>query len=218
MEIGDREWLTMLREGAASLDVEITPEQAECFAEFARLLLLWNRRFNLTAITEPEEVAIKHFIDSLAPLPLITEEARVLDIGAGGGFPSIPLKIARPSLRLTLIDSVRKKVTFQQQAILGLNLSNAEARHIRAEDYPKQIGGRFDVVICRALGALAAFARLALPMTAEGGRIIALKGRLKPEETDELREKLPALSVDIRRYNLPFSGDHRTLAILSPTG
>ena len=150
-------------------------ESIERFACHARELLSWNRRINLTSITDPAEVAIKHYLDSILPVKWIPPVGRLLDVGSGGGFPGIPLKILLPKLSVTLIDSVRKKVSFQKHVIRTLALRNIEARHIRLEHFKPDVP--FDVIVSRAFSPLEKFVPSAAPLLAEGGSIIALKGR-----------------------------------------
>ena len=121
MEIGSREWQRLVIDGARKLGIEIDESVVAAFSVHAFELVKWNRKINLTSITQPREIAIKHFVDSLVPAPFIPENARLLDIGSGGGFPGIPLKILKPSLSVLLIDGVRKKANFLKQLLRALN-------------------------------------------------------------------------------------------------
>jgi 16S rRNA (guanine527-N7)-methyltransferase len=184
MEIGSQAWCTLIQEGAAAMGITVSSAQAAMFARHAGALLAWNRTTNLTAITDPEAVAVKHFLDALAPLRHIPAGSAVLDIGSGGGFPGLPLKVMAPSLSITLIDSVRKKVSFLKYAIRTLGLTGVEAHHIRAEALarqPERAGG-FDVIVCRALTALADAIRLGRPLLKPGGLMIAMKGEISEAE------------------------------------
>lgn len=183
MEIGSPSWHKIIREGAVRMGIALTADQREQLARHATELLRWNRKTNLTSITDPADVAVKHVLDSLAPLPLIPSGARLLDIGSGGGFPGLVLKIANPHLSITLVDAVRKKVSFLNHVIRTLGLKDIQARHSRVEalaKIPPYTHG-FDVIVCRALCALEAFVSMALPLLAPAGTLIALKGR--EEET-----------------------------------
>ena len=131
MQIGDSEWNRLIVNGAETLGVQVSAFQVAQFSDHIRELLLWNRKTNLTAITLPSEVAIKHVVDSLAIARWIHPEASVLDVGSGGGFPGIPLKILMPSLSVTLIDSSRKKNSFQRHVIRTLGLANINALQTR---------------------------------------------------------------------------------------
>ena len=122
MQIGSERWRQVLIDGATGLKVHFSETQLEQFEQFARLLLVWNRKTNLTTITDPKEIAVKHLLDSIAALPHLTETDRLLDIGTGGGFPGLPLKIMRPGQPMTLIDGSRKKISFVRHAIQQLSL------------------------------------------------------------------------------------------------
>jgi len=184
MKIGSTDWKALIRREAASLAVEPTPSQLEAFSIHARELLFWNRRSNLTAIADPAQMAVKHFVDSLVPIGWMPTGAAVLDVGSGAGFPGIPLKVVRPDLSVTLIDAVRKKVSFVKHVIRRLGLSGIEAFHVRAEQMAGAKGPgtrrRFDVVISRAVGAPEALAPLALPLLDENGILVAMRGKPPP--------------------------------------
>ncbi len=143
------------------------------FDRYAEMLTERNEKVNLTAITDPDEIRVKHFIDSLAAIELIKTGATVLDIGSGAGFPGIPLKIARDDISVTLLDSVNKKVTFMNDVIADLGLKNIEAVHARIEDFPHK--GEFDVAVSRAVAELTTLAEYALPFVKVGGTFVAYK-------------------------------------------
>jgi len=213
MNIGSKDWNTLIIKGCAEFGIVINSQHCALLAHHAADLLAWNRKMNLTAITEPEDMAIKHYIDSLIPARCIPAGSKLLDIGSGAGFPGIPLKILDPSLSLTMLDSVRKKVSFLQYAISSLSLKDTAAVHGRAEDFGKQpaYAHAFDAVICRAFSDLGKFAKLALPFLKPEGRMIAMKGKISEEEIAPVREQL---AVDVEKYNLPVSGAERTLLIM----
>jgi 16S rRNA (guanine527-N7)-methyltransferase len=174
MKIGSSSWKEIIQAGAGSLRIGVDLQQIDQFARYADELIKWNRKINLTTITDPEALAIKHFLDSIAPVALIPPCASLLDIGSGAGFPGIPLKIMRPDLKVTLIDAVRKKVNFQKHIIRILGLENIGSHHIRAEQFSAV--KPFDVVITRALFTLTEFVKLALPLLTEDGVMLSLKG------------------------------------------
>ena len=226
MNVGDPQWQALVIKAAACLGVGVDPVQAARMGRMAGELLDWNRRINLTAITDPQEVALKHFVDSLAAADLLPPGASVLDIGTGAGFPGIPLKILRPDLRLTLIDGVRKKISFVSQAIRLLGLDRTEALHVRLEDLVRQAPPPiFDAVVCRAVAPLGQWAAPAAALLASGGCILAYKG---PQADGEIAALAPApggppdlricggrrLRVSVRPYTIPFTGDRRTLVRL----
>jgi 16S rRNA (guanine527-N7)-methyltransferase len=224
MKIGSQEWSHLIIAGAKSFGLQLEPDQTEQFAVHATEVIQWNQRMNLTSITRPLDIAIKHFLDSLAPAHLIAPGAALLDIGSGGGFPGIPLKVINPSSSVTLIDASRKKVNFIQHMIRTLNLDNTHALHSRAEelaDDPAHMH-RYDVVISRALSALDAFVALALPLLAEKGIIIALKGVVSQRELDDLKrnvfEKMDRpeaiqkrYSLAVKKYSLPVLNSKRSM-------
>jgi 16S rRNA (guanine527-N7)-methyltransferase len=230
MQIGSQQWIDVIVQGAGVLGVAVTTGQAIQFSEHAAALLAWNRKINLTAITDPLQVAVKHFIDAIAPLNHIAPEANILDIGTGGGFPGIPLKIMRPAQPITLIDASRKKINFVKSVVRSLQLSSAWALHARAEELardPRHAQG-YRVVICRALADLPAVVRMALPLLRGTGRIIALKGPSEepagchqscdgePNGFSEIESR----RVHITRiaYQLPILGDRRSLVIVDCAG
>jgi len=222
MEIKSEKWKNLIREGAAALlAADFIPDTSHLnqFALYGIELLKWNQKINLTAITDPEEVAVKHFIDSIAPVPLIPASASsLLDIGSGGGFPGIPLKIMLPSLSVTLIDSSGKKVSFQKHIIRTLKLENTEAIHTGAEELAGNhlFANSFDVVICRAFSALERFVLTALPfVNKKEGVIIALKGKVSESEAEAVRS-LPQIdkkncTLRVQKYTLPYLEAERSL-------
>ena len=199
--------------GARELGVELSGAQAGQLERFVRLLLRWNRTHNLTAITRADEVLTHHLLDSLSVAPELSAQAplRILDAGAGAGFPGIPLAIALPRHHFTLIDAVAKKCAFMTQARLELGLDNVDVLNRRLEQLRAQ---PFDVIVSRALGPLPDFLRLTRHLLAPQGRWIAMKGRL-PE--DELRE-LPADVTVVRTVTLrvPRLEEARHLVVLQP--
>lgn len=225
METGSEEWQQLLADAANQIDVHPDPEATAAFAIHAAELLKWNKKMNLTAITDPTEMAIKHFADAVAPVQMLPPVTSLLDIGSGGGFPGIPLKVMMPSVSVTLIDASRKKVSFQQHVIRCLELKDIQARHIRAEDLARESGSAnaFDLIVCRALAPLDKFAKMALPLLSEGGMMLALKGKIPESETEVLRA-VPGMyengkkrfSLEVRRYRLPLLGSERAMVRIQP--
>jgi 16S rRNA (guanine527-N7)-methyltransferase len=234
MEIGSRGWKKIIIHGARDIGVHVTAANVDQFSVYALELLRWNKTTNITAIKNPLDVAVKHFIDSIAPVNIIPEGASLLDIGAGGGFPGIPLKIVKPTLKVTLIDGSRKKISFMKHVIRCLRLIDIDAFQVRAEDwidYSHQkglIGEKthpydFDVVISRGLTSLNRFVRMARPLLAKHGRIIALKGKhlsadnlvedVEPTKDEKHSKGKPAL--EITRFVLPYVGEERSIAVLT---
>lgn len=206
-----------------SMGFLITGEGCERLVWFLQEMGHWNRHINLTAITDPVEGVEKHLIDSLTLLPMLRGDETLLDIGSGGGFPGIPLKIALPELEILSIDAVRKKVDFQVHVARRLALKGFEARHGRAEEMGrrKEWAGGFEVITSRAFATLVDFARVALPFFAPGGRLLAMKGSSGERElTDSLPEltRMGLVSTDIQHVFLPVSGAARTLISLQRIG
>lgn len=154
-----------------------TEEQCDKFVAYYALLTEWNARMNLTAITAPEEVTKKHFADSLAAMHLLPVGAEIADVGTGAGFPGVPLLIMRPDLRLTLVDSLQKRIGFLETVLKTLDLS-ATCVHARAEDFGQNPAYRasFDVVVSRAVAGLPVLLELTVPLLKVGGRSICYKG------------------------------------------
>jgi len=215
--VGSAEWKSLIIEGAKALGICLNQDTADHFAVHALELLKWNRKINLTAITDPLDIAVKHFLDSIVPSLMIPQGAALLDIGSGGGFPGIPLKIIMPSLSVTLADASLKKVNFQKQVIRSLNLRNIEAVHARAEDMPRdpKFANAFDVIICRAFSALDVFAETALPLLAENGIIAALKGKLSEKEIESAHIRIGKIRFEseVKTYLLPYLGAERAMVI-----
>jgi 16S rRNA (guanine527-N7)-methyltransferase len=200
--------------GSNKLGVDITDEQISLMAAHASELILWNKKINLTAIVDPLAMAEKHFIDALAVQPFLGEEKKIMDMGTGGGFPSIPLKILDPSLQFVLVDSSRKKVNFLKHVIRTLELKDIEAIHSRVEDLAldESHAKSYDAVISRAFTALEKFVWLALPLLKPNGKIYALKGK---QAKDEISPDLTlGFKIKTDHYQLPFEKSDRYMVRL----
>lgn len=175
----------LLREYAAPFGVELTDTACEKLDVYARLLVEWNEKMNLTAITAPDDIVLKHFADSLTALPLLPQKTGIslIDVGTGAGFPGVVLAIARPDLKLTLLDSLNKRLTFLQAVCEAVGI-NAATVHARAEEGGQNpaLRERFDVATARAVAALPTLSEYCLPFVKVGGRFIAMKG---PESEGE---------------------------------
>lgn len=213
------DWLLTLREGAAQLGLTLTDEQEDRFARFLTLLLERNAQINLTAITAPNDVAVKHFVDSLSVELLWRpkKNMRVIDIGTGAGFPGIPLAIRYPEVQIVLNDSVRKKVAFLSDAIRALELPNASAEWARAEELAKRgLRNRFDTAFARAVAHLGALIEYALPLLHNGGTLIAMKGPSGVREIEEARPALEAIGGVVsstRALTLPDGGERLLIQV-----
>jgi len=181
MELENRD---LLVEGAEVFGIRLNVEQVEAFDLYLRELLKWNQKINLTAIRTEKGIVLRHFLDSLSAFPYLSKTASLLDIGSGAGFPGIPLRIVQPSLEITLIDSVRKKIDFQRHIIRMLGLKGMEVIHGRVQDKEilQSMTERFDTVISRAFSDLQTLLLLAFPFLKKGGILVAMKGELEKEE------------------------------------
>jgi 16S rRNA (guanine527-N7)-methyltransferase len=183
---------TRLAAGLSGLGLALAPGQVAALVELAAALAEWNGRFNLTAITEPAEVVDKHLLDSLAVLPHLRGQS-VADIGSGAGFPGLPLAIADPDRRYTLVESTGKKAGFLRHAAARLELPNVEILEGRSESLkPRR---PFDSVVARALGSLADFVRVAGHLAGPGGRLLAMKGKVPEAELKAIPTGWKALAV-----------------------
>lgn len=202
-----------LDEGFAALGIDIGGVQRERLLRLVGLLHKWNRAYNLTAIRSPEEMVVRHLLDSAVVLPFIGE-APLLDVGAGPGLPGLVLAILKPNLAVTLLDSNGKKVRFQRQAIMELGLGNATPVQARVEAFEPPSGG-YGQVISRAFASLADFVRLTEHLLAEGGHWLAMKG---PAADEELAALGAGLTVRERHaLAVPFTEGERQLLIVERT-
>lgn len=183
--------------------------------EFYKNLIFYNNSFNLTNITEENDVFIKHFLDSIYPQYLIKENSSVLDIGAGAGFPSLPLKIYRPDLKITMIDSLNKRVNFLKEMISVLNLKDISATHTRAEDFALKNRESFDYVIVRAVAKLNTLVEYALPFLKLQGELLAYKGSEVEEEILQCESALKILGGKIERVEkFELEGNSRSIVVI----
>lgn len=191
----------------------LSEEACDKFVAYYDLLIDWNTRMNLTAITAPEDVVKKHFYDSLAALPYLKDGLQIADVGTGAGFPAIPLLIMNPTLKVTLVDSLNKRITFLRTVLDELGLS-AECVHARAEDFGRDahVRGRFDAAVSRAVAALPVLLELTVPLLKVGGKAYCYKG----DVGDELKTAKNALHLlHCTAETVPVASDYgaRTLVI-----
>ena len=201
------------------IDIKFTEEQLNQFYKYMNLLLEWNEKINLTAITDPNEVILKHFIDSLTINKYIKENSTLADVGTGAGFPGIPLKILRPDLKITLVDSLNKRINFLNEVINKLNLVNIETVHSRIEDFGKDKKYResFDFVTARAVANLAVLSEYLLPIAQVGGQCVCMKGSSVEEELSNGKNAIKVLGGKIKNIDefvLPDSDMSRNVIII----
>lgn len=202
-------------EAAEKLGIPLSSATLPLFQTYYQELCAWNKKVNLTAITEEKEVYIDHFIDSLIPEKFIPSESRVIDLGSGGGFPGIPLKIVRQDIAVTLVDSSLKKILFQRHVIRTLGLERISAVHARTEEVCPTKGG-YEVCIGRAFAPLASFLSASRGLRAPNGSIIAMKGPNFLEELAIAQERLAGRDIStklVRRFVLPFTQKTRVIII-----
>ena len=209
----------LLKEGAHQFGVALDATQREQFNTYCKLLLEYNVKVNLTAIIEPYEVVVKHFIDSIAVAGRVklSHGASLIDIGTGGGFPGMVLKIIRPDLQVTLMDSQKKKLAFLEQLGFALGIQNT-ILHGRAEQAGADAALRekFDFATARAVASLDVLCEYALPLLRRGGQFIALKGPHSLEETEKAQHAIALLGGKLSvvlPYDLPDGSERRLICI-----
>ncbi len=203
--------------GARELGVEISSSQVAIFLEYLKNLEFWGRRINLTGIRDEREIIISHFLDSISLAPFISNDSRLLDIGSGAGLPGIPLKIVIPSLEVTLLDSVGKKVFFMREVIRKLQLRGIVAVCGRAEDSNNEVArGQFDFVVSRAVGKIERLAELAIPYLRREGKIVLMRGKRGFEEWDQTRDRATnkLKLLESKEISLPFEKQQRIILVI----
>ena len=223
-----RHLLTLKTKAQLDLDLELSDDQLQKFALYTNLLLEWNEKINLTAITDLGEIMIKHFLDSLVYVRWLKKYypgGRILlgDLGTGAGFPGIPIKILLPEIQIILIDALAKRIAFLKEVIADLKLTEILTFHARAEDLGRDPNYReaFDLIVARALAELPVLLEYASPLLKIEGRLIAAKG-IDPE--DEIRSASKAFQVlncqheHLEKYRLAEGADHRSLIIIKKVG
>lgn len=205
----------ILKAGGKELGVIIGDKELSSFLLYLKELKEWNKKINLTAITGDEDIVIRHFFDSLILVPFLSSKETLLDIGSGAGFPGIPLKIVIPDLKVTLMDSVNKKVVFMRHIIRTIGLKNIEAVQGRAEDKEtiRKFAACFDVVTSRAFTGLGSFLDMATPYAKKGGILLAVKGPKWMEELKGLKGLKGIEATQIKETSLPFSDITTTVLI-----
>lgn len=200
------------------IDVPIEEEQLGQFYIYMKLLLEWNKKMNLTAITEQDEIIVKHFVDSLSILKDLKPEERIVDIGTGAGFPGIPLAILSEKNHFTLVDSLNKRIHFLNEVKEKLGLENVTTIHMRAEEFGqnKMYREKFDVAVARAVANLSVLIEYLFPVVKLGGKIICMKGSKIEEELQEARFAMKELGGVIdqkEEFYLPGTDMKRNLII-----
>ncbi|EGJ28175.1 16S rRNA (guanine(527)-N(7))-methyltransferase RsmG [Streptococcus porcinus] len=205
----------------AKYGYDLTQKQKDQFNTYFNTLIEWNQKINLTAITEKNDVYLKHFYDSIAPILqgyIPNQPIQLLDIGAGAGFPSLPMKIVFPQLQVTIIDSLNKRITFLAHLTQELGLDGVAFYHGRAEDFgqDKDFRSKYDLVTARAVARMQILSELTIPFLKVGGQLIALKAQAADQELNDARKALHLLFSQVvsnHHYQLP-NGDDRYMTIV----
>ena len=207
-----------LKTAANDVNLELSEKQYEQFIKYMRLVQEWNEKINLTAITEDEEVVKKHFIDCIKAFKSepIKNAKTVIDVGTGAGFPGIPLKIYRPDLNVTLVDSLNKRINFLNLVVRELGLKNVKTIHSRAEDGARkpELREKFDVATSRAVANLSTLSEYLIPLVKVGGKCICMKAANATEEIDQAKKAISVLCGAISKVDefcLPQSDIGRTI-------
>lgn len=210
--------LDLFIEETKKLGITLIDSQLEKLNKFYELLISWNQKMNLTRITEKEDVYLKHFYDSLTISKVIdlNQDLTLCDVGSGAGFPGIVLKICFPNLKITLLDSLQKRVNYLNEIIKDLNLKDIEAIHTRAEDYAKQNREKFDVITARAVANLKILSELCIPMVKVSGSFIAMKANIEEEieNSTEILKKLDSKIEKIETFYLPIEQSIRNIILI----
>lgn len=209
----------LLKKGVLEFGYELGDIQTEKLLKYKDLLMEWNEKINLTAIEDDRDIIIKHYIDSLSILPFLQDkDLKFIDIGTGGGFPGIPVKIAYENLKITLLDSLDKRIKFLNEVITQLGLKGITAVHGRAEEFGVKADYRekFDIAVARAVASLPVLLEYCLPFVKVGGIFIAMKG----SSTEEIQNSQKALDIlggkieEVKEFTLPFSDMKRNVVIV----
>lgn len=180
-------------------NINLNDFQIEQFEKYFSMLIETNKVMNLTAITEEDDVAVKHFLDSALPEKFFPQNATVIDIGSGAGFPALPLKIVRPDLKITMVDSLNKRIGFLNDVIEKLNIECANAIHLRAEDFAKNNREKYDVAVARAVAPLNTLVEYLLPFVKVGGVCIIYKSSKLTEELENSQKAIEILGAKVEK-------------------
>ena len=204
---------------ANKININLTEDQIDKFYKYMKLLLEWNEKINLTAITDENEIVLKHFVDSLTSLKYIKENDNIIDVGTGAGFPGIPIAIMMPNTKITLLDSLNKRINFLNEVIKELNLKNVETIHSRSEDCGKDILYRekYDISIARAVANLSTLSEYLLPFVKIDGKMICMKGSEVEEELNNSKYAIKELGGEISlqdEFCLPDTDIKRNIIVI----
>ena len=209
-----------IQENSKVLGFNFSVEQLEKFYKYMNLLIEWNEKMNLTAITEPNDIILKHFIDSITINKYIENNAKVVDVGTGAGFPGIPLSIIRTDLQITLVDSLNKRLIFLQEIKKELELKNIDIVHARVEEIGQNKNYRetFDIATSRAVANLSTLSEYLVPLVKIKGKCVCMKASDAEEEIKQAENAVNILGgkiVKVEKFNLPNSDIGRTIIIIN---
>ena len=217
--MGFEEFGEILEKKAKKIGIVLNVKQIKNFFDYYLLLIEWNEKMNLTAITEVNDVILKHFIDSLTICKYIPQNAKIIDVGTGAGFPGIPIKIYREDTQITLLDSLNKRVLFLQEVINKLDLKNIEAIHGRAEEVARnnKYREKFDVVTSRAVANMSTLTEYMIPFIKIDGLCIMMKGFDYKEELEKSQRAINLLGAELKNveeFILPDSDINRSVILI----
>ena len=214
------EFFKKMKTEAKRINIELDDKQLEIFYNYMNLLIEWNEKINLTAITEPNQVITKHFIDSLTAIQYIEDNKSLVDVGTGAGFPGIPLAIYNGSLNITLVDSLNKRINFLNDITEKFDLKNIITVHNRAEEFGKnkKYREKYDIAISRAVARLNVLVEYLLPTLKIGGKCICMKGPDCKDEIEEAKKAIELLGGKIEKveeFSLPDTDIKRTIIVIN---
>ena len=217
----DRE---ILKSGLMEYGYELSEKEENNFSTFSKLLVEWNKKMNLTAVTEDKGISVKHFLDSVVPIFSfdIKENSKIIDVGTGAGFPGVPIKIVRPDLDFTFLDSLNKRITFLKEVSNQLSFEKAEFVHMRAEDAgkDKKFREKFDYAVSRAVAPLKVLSEYCIPLLKIGGTFAAFKAFDIEEELNDAKSMIGNLGgkiKDIKEVKIPHSDIVRKIVLIEKT-
>lgn len=218
-----KDFSSNLSSNANKLNIGVTDEQIQKFYKYMEMMLEWNEKINLTAITEPSEVILKHFVDSITINKHIKNNSKMIDVGTGAGFPGIPMSIIREDIDVTLMDSLNKRIKFLDEVIKENNLNNVKTIHSRAEELANNSKYRemYDIATSRAVASLNVLLEYMLPFVKVGGYCICMKGSNVENEIKEAKKALEVLKgeiVEVENFNLPDTDYGRNIIVIKKVG
>ena len=208
-----------LRSKLKKIDIEIDDITIKQFYSYMNLLIEWNEKINLTAIIEPKEIILKHFVDCATILPYIKEKSKILDVGTGAGFPGLPIKLLDKQLEVTLVDSLNKRINFLDEVICKMSIKDIQAIHARAEELARDslYREKYDILVSRAVAQFNILLEYTLPFVRTGGKVICMKGPNSEEEIKDSKRALMVLGGEIEKIDniiLPDSDIKRNIIVV----